>query len=100
MSGLPLVRTFQIDRQLLAATECVASDNTHYHSRTHTARRLAHNISLDIEVIRLVEHAIERKVERIACCRGVARGESQVDTREKSLRSERIDRLLVGVIAV
>ena len=100
VSCLPLVRTLQIDRQLLAATESVASHYAHDRSRTHTARCLAHHICLYREVVRLVEDTVEREVERIASCRGVARGESEVNTRENSLRSERIDRLLVGVIAV
>ena len=85
VSCLPLVRTLQIDRQLLAATEGVASDYTHNQSRTHTSRSLAHNICLNIEVVRLVEYAVERKVERVAGCRGVARSKSKVYTREESL---------------
>ena len=100
MSRLPFVRAFQIHGELLAASEGVALHQAEVQSRTHTPRRLSYQVALKINVVWLVEHAVEREVERVARCRSVARSERKVDTREESLRRERVNGLLIVLIAV
>ena len=66
MSCLPVEGTIEVDVEFLASPECVALGETHYHLRTHSSVGLTLEVGLHIEVVWLVEDAVQRKVEGVA----------------------------------
>ena len=74
---LPLIRAVQVDVEQFTASESVAAGEADYHFRTVFAARLAFAIRLDVEVVGLVEDAIQVHVEDIAGGSGVARSEGE-----------------------
>ena len=69
-AGLPFVGAVQVDVQFLAATEGVAAGDTHLQLRSHASDGAVDEVGLHVEVVGLVEGAVQRQVERVAVSRG------------------------------
>ena len=100
MPCLPLVGAFEVDGKLLATTESVALNETKVQPGAHTSGCLTYEIAFEIYIVGLVKHAVERDIKRVTRLGCVARSEREVYTREETLRGERIDGLLISIVAV
>ena len=97
---LPLVVALDLDVEQLAAVEGIALGEAQHHARAQAVVGLAREVSLEVNVVGLVEHAVEPQVERVAAARGVARREREVDHAEQARRRELTEAALVVVVAV
>ncbi len=64
-ASLPLVGAVQVDIELFGSPECVATGDTYFQLRSESAVGTPVEVGLDVEVVRLIENAVERQVERI-----------------------------------
>ena len=100
LAGGPLIGAMQVDVYLLATTEGIATGDTGTEFRTHTPDGAGIEISLDVEVPRLVESAVQRQVKGIAGSSGVARCKLELGHGEQPHRIDLANRLDIVAIAV
>ena len=100
LAGSPLVRAMQIDVNLLATTEGIATGDTGTELRTHASDGAGIEIGLDVEVPRLVESAVQRQVEGIASSGSIARCKFKLGHGEQAHCIDLADRLEIVVIAI
>ena len=64
--GLPLMRTMEVDIQLLSTPEGIALGQTHHQLRTYPSGSLALGVGFYIEIVWFVEHQIDVGIQSIA----------------------------------
>ena len=64
--GLPLMRTMEVDIQLLTTPEGIAFGQTHHQLRTYPSGSLALGVGFYIEIVWFVEHQIDVGIQSIA----------------------------------
>lgn len=96
MASLPLIRTVQVDVEFLSSMEEVTAREADFRLRTIAAISATDGIAFDIEIVRLVEYAVQAQVEGV----GIRTwGELKVSRREYPCGVNLAGRLQVVVIA-
>ena len=96
MASLPFIRAVQVDVEFLSSMEEVTARETDFRLRTITAVGATDGIAFDIEIVRLVEYAVQAQVEGV----GVRTwGELKVSRREYPSGVNLAGRLQIVVIA-
>lgn len=100
VSRLPLITAIGRQVQRLASPKRIALGEADLRTGTEIIVRLARQVGGYIEVVGLLEHTVDRHVERVARGRGVTGRELEVDHAEQSRRGEQVGRLLIVGIVV
>ncbi len=84
----------QIEVELLATAEDIAARQTNLRLRSHAAYRAVDEVGLHIEIVGLVENAVEQQVERVG-----TRCKLEVDGGEHARGVHLLHGLLIGIVA-
>ena len=96
MASLPFIRAMQVDVEFLSSMEEVAARETDFRLRTIAPVGATDGIAFDIEIVGLVEYAVQAQVEGVGVRTG---GELEICRREDTCSVNLIGRLQIVVIA-